>query len=254
MLVASNGGGGKGEWSLEQLPNASSSTVELLTETQRYALLGDDGSAGAGAGQCHLQEQTCYPGNDAAQLVLGTVDECCTACAGNASCAGFTFRQNPPGQPTCFLKTVLRGASRSGCTSGFKSGSHPLPPLPPAPNPAPPVPSGHLLYSTHQPPPVQPHLACTRPGTRRTGSDIATLCCPQTSSTTLASTRRSPSRSTPPPSPSSQPSPPSTPRRRCRRRWAIRLARPSAASTRLTTVRRSSTSGRGATERCGMGW
>ena len=149
MLVASNGGGGKGEWSLEQLPNASSSTVELLTETQRYALLGDDGSVGAGAGQCHLQEQTCYPGNDAAQLVLGTVDECCTACAGNASCAGFTFRQNPPGQPTCFLKTVLRGASRSGCTSGYKSGSHPLPPLPPAPNPAPPVPSGHLLYSTH---------------------------------------------------------------------------------------------------------
>ena len=174
MLVASNGGGGKGEWSLEQLPNASSSTVELLTETQRYALLGHGGagSIGAGAGaQCHLQEQTCYPGNDAAQLVLGTVDECCTACAGNASCAGFTFRQNPPGQPTCFLKTVLRGASRSGCTSGYKSGSHPLPPLPPAPNPAPPVPSGHLLYSTcPAQPPTQPPLGlvCARPAPRLT--------------------------------------------------------------------------------------
>ena len=179
MLVASNGGGGKGEWSLEQLPNASSSTVELLTETQRYALLGHGGagSVGAGAGaQCHLQEQTCYPGNDAAQLVLGTVDECCTACAGNASCAGFTFRQNPPGQPTCFLKTVLRGASRSGCTSGYKSGSHPLPPLPPAPNPAPPVPSGHLLYSTcpaPNPAPSRSRLCKTGPASH-SASRLAT--------------------------------------------------------------------------------
>ena len=31
----------KGEWSLEQLPNASSSTAELMVDTQSYALLMD---------------------------------------------------------------------------------------------------------------------------------------------------------------------------------------------------------------------
>jgi hypothetical protein len=55
------------------------------------------------------------------------------------------------GKPSCFLKNKLvYPGSPSGCTSGYKNGSHPLPPVaPPAPPgpPAPALPEGNLLYN-----------------------------------------------------------------------------------------------------------
>ena len=147
MLVDTNGGGGKGEWSLQQLPNASSSTQELLVDTQSYAVAGMEQMIGSGADACHIQTGVCYPGGDLVKLVLGTIAECCATCAGNDGAVGFTFRKNPPGQPSCFLKHTLGKADSSGCTSGYKNGSHPLPPAPPPPLPGPPLPEGHLLYN-----------------------------------------------------------------------------------------------------------
>jgi hypothetical protein len=170
MMVDSRGGGGKGEWSLEQLPNASSSTAELLADTQAYALglglglaSGAVQTVGQGGAACHIQTETCYPGNDLDKLVLGTIDECCAACAANETAAGFTFRQNPPGQPTCFLKRKLGKPSRTGCTSGYKAGRHPVPPAPPAPAPAPAVPEGHLLYNVISDPGERTPLDMTNP-------------------------------------------------------------------------------------------
>ena len=140
----------KGEWSPQQLPNASSSTAELMVDTQSYALLfGDEIGVeqpvtSSALDGCHIQAQVCYPGNDVMSLELGTIEECCAACAANESAIGFTFRQNGPGRPSCFLKNKLvYPGAHSSCTSGYKNGSHPVPPAPPAP---PAVPAGNLLY------------------------------------------------------------------------------------------------------------
>lgn len=143
----------KGEWSLEQLPNTSSSTAQLMVDTQSYALLlgnsadrvTEETMIGSGQDKCHIQAQVCYPGNDLLSLELGTVEECCAACAANNSAIGFTFRQNGPGRPSCFLKNKLvYPGAHSSCISGYKNGSHPVPPVPPPP---PAVPAGHLLYN-----------------------------------------------------------------------------------------------------------
>jgi hypothetical protein len=98
--------------------------VELLVDTQSYALTGGMLEAAAGVSvltvattkgqqqqqqgqvaQCHIQAEVCYPGNDVLTLALGTIEECCAACAANDSAIGFTFRNNGPGAklPTLFL-------------------------------------------------------------------------------------------------------------------------------------------------------
>ena len=97
--------------------------MELLVDTQSYALTGG-GMLEAAAGvsgltvtshgqqqqqqgqvaQCHIQAEVCYPGNDVMTLELGTIEECCAACAANDSAIGFTFRNNGPGarRPSLF--------------------------------------------------------------------------------------------------------------------------------------------------------
>lgn len=139
---------------MEQLPNASSSTAELMVDTQSYALLlgskadTEQTITVSGQDMCHVQAQVCYPGNDVLSLELGTIEECCAACAANDSAVGFTFRPNGPGHPSCFLKSKLvYPGAHSSCTSGYKNGSHPVPPAAPPPPPAPAVPAGHLLYN-----------------------------------------------------------------------------------------------------------
>jgi hypothetical protein len=153
LAFAVRGAFRKGEWSPEQLPNASSSTAELMIDTQSYALLfgsptdvvHEQTVVGSGPDKCHIQTQVCYPGNDVLSLELGTIEECCAAAAANDSVIGFTFRQNGPGHPSCFLKSKLvYPGAHSSCTSGFKNGSHAVPPGPPPP---PAVPAGHLLYN-----------------------------------------------------------------------------------------------------------
>ena len=118
-LILGNGGGGAGEWSPQQFPNASYPSQEPAHAKQSYTLLSTP------PGQCHMQPQTCYPGNDFKTQNSTGPDDCCTLCAALKNCAGFTFRQNGPGHPNCFLKHTLAAADKSDCTSGYTNGHSP---------------------------------------------------------------------------------------------------------------------------------
>jgi hypothetical protein len=131
ILAERGGGGGKGEWSPQQLPNATQAAQTPPAFPQ----------------QCTIQQQTCYPAHDAETRRVAGVAECCAAAAQNHSVVGFTFRANPSPHPNCFLKSTLINPEHSGCTSGFRVGTHPVPPGPPPGPPPPPVLQGHLLYN-----------------------------------------------------------------------------------------------------------
>ena len=81
-----------------------------------------------------MQTEMCYPNNDLEKANSTGAADCCTLCARTPGCVGFTWRNNAPGQPNCFLKSAMADGVKSGCTSGFAPGIQPPP-------------SGPLLYN-----------------------------------------------------------------------------------------------------------
>jgi hypothetical protein len=161
-LILSSDGGGKGEWSPEQLPNKSSVSVSV-EGSQTFYPLGTsneawcaDGVLGCNGTVC-VQKETCFPGGDMQELenITGPT-QCCEVCAKLSACAGFTFRP-----PHCLLKSKISHPADSGCTSGYKRGHAPALPTP-APAPSPPA-VEMVLYNVVSDPGERTTLSTTDP-------------------------------------------------------------------------------------------
>jgi hypothetical protein len=141
-LILAPDGGGKGEWSPEQLPNKSSVSVSVEGSQTIYPL-GTAAWCVGGLLGCHgticLQNNTCYPGGDLKPMAnISGPTQCCEICAKNSACVAFTYRGSNPATHRCLLKSSIGAPSSSRCTSGYKQGHAPAPPSPaPAPSPPP---------------------------------------------------------------------------------------------------------------------
>ncbi|KAG7396912.1 hypothetical protein PHYBOEH_001556 [Phytophthora boehmeriae] len=138
---------------------------------------GNCGSDSAGAGCCQ-SNQYCQPWNsnyyqcldfpakctqqfpnidfsgDDLQTIYGLQPgECCTKCSETAGCKAYTFVNNNPGRPACYLK---KGTGTRKTSVGAVSG----------------------IVSTTTPTPTPSPPTCTTPANGFCGTSTATTCCP----------------------------------------------------------------------------
>jgi len=87
----------------------------------------------------HALAHTCFhdKGAIAGHLPGAAADECCAACAANATCAGWTQWVDDGEAPQCnlFSTAPTNKVPGSGCTSGYGPAAPPPPPPPPPPAP-----------------------------------------------------------------------------------------------------------------------
>lgn len=126
-LILSDSGGGQGAWSGEQYPNATHSSSSSSSFSSPSFRIGNGISAYARAGQCSMQTGTCYPGADISPMNSTDPATCCVLCGAHPECVGFTWRNNPKGDPNCFLKSKMNDGQKGSCTSGFAPGGQPPP-------------------------------------------------------------------------------------------------------------------------------
>ena len=72
-----------------------------------------------------------FPGQDIKEVPVNQPDQCCDACANTPECTHYTYDNNRPGTPGCYLKKNGPGtqAYKAGLVSGIMS-SQPVTPVP----------------------------------------------------------------------------------------------------------------------------
>lgn len=125
--------------------------------------------------QCSEQyTDTDFFGDDLMTIYGIQPSDCCEKCAQTQDCGAYTFVNDNPGQPACYLKKGMgQKQEKKGAMSGVVNGKTPVPPTvaptvspTPTPTPAP---------TTEAPPP-----SCPTPSYGACGSDSSQVaCCPQ---------------------------------------------------------------------------
>ncbi|KAG6609565.1 cellulose binding elicitor lectin [Phytophthora cinnamomi] len=71
--------------------------------------------------QCTSQlTDTDYPGNDLETVYVSLPSLCCDACASKTGCKAYTYINNNPGEPVCYLKSAVGTATtKVGAVSGI---------------------------------------------------------------------------------------------------------------------------------------